>query len=96
MEATGIPATTYLSIFGIVVLLICLALTFTGRATPLRAPQKIKGFGVELEISVLTLLVLIGFCLSISGTTRFFRIAFRREISCNASSPPVSYNSLNR
>jgi hypothetical protein len=67
MEATGISATTYLSIFGIVVLLICLALTFTGRATPLRAPQKIKGFGVELEISVLTLLVLVGFCLSISS-----------------------------
>src|SRR5205814_6131603 len=33
---------------------------------------------------------------SISGDVRFFRIGLRRLISCNASSPPLSYSSLNR
>jgi hypothetical protein len=33
---------------------------------------------------------------SISGDVRFFRIDFLRLISCNASSPPLSYSSLKR
>ena len=33
---------------------------------------------------------------SISLGVRFFKIGFRRLISCKASSPPLSYNSLNR
>ena len=33
---------------------------------------------------------------SISGGVRFFRIGLRRLISCSASSPPLSYNSLKR
>jgi hypothetical protein len=32
----------------------------------------------------------------ISGGVRFFRIGLRRLISCSASSPPLSYSSLNR
>lgn len=67
MDLTNLSATTYLSIFGVVVLLICIALIFSQRATPLRTPQRIRGFGVELEISVLTLLVLVGFILSLSS-----------------------------
>ncbi|MBA3357584.1 MAG: hypothetical protein H0U18_16915 [Pyrinomonadaceae bacterium] len=67
MDLTSLSATTYLSIFGVVVLFICIALIFTERATPLKTPQRIKGFGVELEISVLTLLVLVGLILSLSS-----------------------------
>lgn len=67
MDLANISTTTYLSIFGVLVLLICITLIFTQRATPLRTPQRIKGFGVELEISVLTLLVLVGFVLSLSS-----------------------------
>ena len=33
---------------------------------------------------------------SISGATRFLRTGFLRLISCSASSPPLSYSSLNR
>src|SRR6516225_7909135 len=33
---------------------------------------------------------------SISTGVRFFRIGLRRLISCNASSPPLSYSSLKR
>jgi uncharacterized membrane protein YfcA len=65
-----LSATDYLSIFGILVLLICIALIFTRRATSLREPQRIRRFGVELEISVLTLLVLIGFALCPESTCR--------------------------
>lgn len=67
MNLPKLSATDYLSVFGIIVLLICIALIFSRRATPLKAPQRIRGFGVELEISVLTLLVLVGFILSLSS-----------------------------
>jgi len=68
MDLANTPIVTYLSIFGVVILLICITLILTQRAiTPLRTPEKIKAFGVELEVSVLTLLVLIGFVLSISS-----------------------------
>jgi hypothetical protein len=67
MDLTNLYGTTYLSIFGVVILLICIALIFSQRATPLRTPQRIRGFGVELEISVLTLLVLVGLILSLSS-----------------------------
>src|SRR5262249_32858429 len=33
---------------------------------------------------------------SISGAVRFFNTGLRRLISCSASSPPLSYNSLKR
>ena len=67
MDLASTPTVTYLSIFGVVILFICVILILTKRAlTPIR-PEKIKAFGVELEISVLTLLVLVGFVLSISS-----------------------------
>jgi hypothetical protein len=67
MRLLTLSATDYLSIFGIIILLISIALIFSGRATSLKAPQRIRGFGVELEISVLTLLVLVGLTLSLSS-----------------------------
>lgn len=68
MDLANTSPISYLSIFGVVILFVCVTLILTQRAiTPLRTPEKIKAFGVELEISVLTLLVLVGFLLSISS-----------------------------
>jgi len=55
-----------LTLLGAVVLLACLALVFTPLGEKLKTPQRIKGFGVDLEVSVLTVFVLIGCLLSLS------------------------------
>jgi hypothetical protein len=55
-----------LTLLGALLLLACLALVFTPLGNRLKTPQKIKGFGVDLEVSVLTVFVLIGFILSLS------------------------------
>jgi len=57
-----------LSLLGIIVLLVCLVLIGMKRVPELSVPQKLKGFGLDLNISVVTLLVLVGFVLALSST----------------------------
>ena len=67
MDLQNTPLITYLSFAGIFVLFLCIILIIFRKTDQIKAPEKIKAFGVELEISVLTILVLIGFLLSISS-----------------------------
>jgi len=57
-----------LSLLGIVVLLACLLLIGLRRVPELSAPQKLKGFGMDLNVSIVTLLVLVGLVLSLTST----------------------------
>lgn len=57
-----------LSLLGIVVLLVCLVLIGMKRVPELSVPQKLKGFGLDLNISVVTLLVLVGLVLALTST----------------------------
>ena len=57
-----------LSLLGIVVLLACLVLIGLKRVPALSAPQKLKGFGLDLNVSVVSLLVLVGLVLALSST----------------------------
>lgn len=57
-----------LSLLGIVVLVACLLMVATRRIPELKAPQVIKGFGVDLNVSVITLLVLVGLVLALTST----------------------------
>lgn len=57
-----------LSLFGIVFLFACLILIALKRVPELKSPQQIKGLGLDLNISLITLLVLVGLVLSLSST----------------------------
>jgi len=57
-----------LSLLGIVVLLACLLLIGFKRVPELSVPQKLKGFGLDLNVSVVTLLVLAGLVLALTST----------------------------
>lgn len=57
-----------LSLLGIVVLIVCLVLIGLGRVPELSVPQKLKGFGLDLNVSVVTLLVLVGLVLALTST----------------------------
>lgn len=56
-----------LSVAGIVFLFICLVLIAFNRVPTLKSPQVIKAFGIELDVSIVTVLVLVGFVLSLSS-----------------------------
>lgn len=57
-----------LSLVGIVILLACLVLIGLKRVPELRSPQIIKGLGLDLNISLITLLVLVGLLLALTST----------------------------
>jgi hypothetical protein len=57
-----------LSLLGIVVLLACLIMIALNKIPELSVPQKLKGFGLDLNISVVTLLVLVGLVLALTST----------------------------
>jgi len=49
-------------------LFICLILILFNRVPTVRTPQKIKAFGIEMDVSVITVLVLVGLVLSLTST----------------------------
>jgi hypothetical protein len=57
-----------LSIVGILFLVVCLVLISLGRVQSLRTPEKIKAFGVDLNVSIITILVLVGLTMSLTST----------------------------
>lgn len=57
-----------LSFLGILILLACLVLIVTKRVPELKSPQIIKGLGLDLNISLITLLVLVGLVLALTST----------------------------
>lgn len=57
-----------LSFLGIIILLACLVLIATKRVPELKSPQIIKGLGLDLNISLITLLVLVGLVLALTST----------------------------
>lgn len=57
-----------LSFLGIIILLACLVLIATKRVPELKSPQIIKGLGLDLNISLITLLVLVGLLLALTST----------------------------
>jgi hypothetical protein len=67
MNLSGLNMNSVLTICGILVLLFCLMLIFTQRGAKFKERQILRGFGLELEVSVLTLLVLVGFTLSLAS-----------------------------
>ncbi|HEX8141179.1 MAG TPA: hypothetical protein VF553_01185 [Pyrinomonadaceae bacterium] len=67
MHLSDLTINSFLTICGILVLLLCLFLIFTQRGAKFKERQILRGFGLELEISVLTLLVLVGFTLSLAS-----------------------------
>jgi hypothetical protein len=64
------PQTTslLLSFLGILILVSCLVLIATKRVPELKSPQIIKGLGLDLNISLITLLVLVGLVLALTST----------------------------
>lgn len=57
-----------LSLLGVLILLSSLALIATKRVPELKSPQIIKGLGLDLNISLITLLVLVGLILALTST----------------------------
>ncbi|MEP6636986.1 MAG: hypothetical protein ABJB97_09690 [Acidobacteriota bacterium] len=57
-----------LSLLGIVILLACLILIGTKRVPELRSNQTIRALGIDLNISLITLLVLVGLVLALTST----------------------------
>jgi hypothetical protein len=56
-----------LSVAGVLFLFLCLLLIALNRVPSLRSPQVIKALGVELDVSIITVLVLVGFTLAVSS-----------------------------
>jgi hypothetical protein len=72
--------TLVISVLGMFVLLICLLLLFTGRAEKLGQPQKIRGLGLDLEVSALGLIVLVGFIMALSSI--YFQVrSFEKQLA---------------
>jgi hypothetical protein len=57
-----------LSLVGILFLVACLVLISLGRVQSLRTPEKIKAFGVDLNVSAITILVFVGLTMSLTST----------------------------
>jgi hypothetical protein len=64
---TGQTIALVLSATGIAFLFICLLLIAFNRVPTLKSPQVIKALGIELDVSIITVLVLVGFTLSVSS-----------------------------
>jgi len=64
---SGQTISLLLSVAGLVFLFICLLLIAFNRVPTLKSPQIIKALGIELDVSVITVLVLVGFTLSVSS-----------------------------
>src|SRR5262245_52129694 len=56
-----------LSVAGLVFLFLCVLLISLKREPSLRSRQVIKAFGIELDVSIITVLVLFGFTLAASS-----------------------------
>jgi hypothetical protein len=81
-----------LSLLGIVILLVCLILIGTKRVPELKSNQTIKAMGIDLNISLITLLVLVGLTLALTSTYLQIRnydekltVAERKEASLEAA-----------
>jgi hypothetical protein len=59
--------TLVMSVAGVVFLFLCLLLIALNRVPTLKAPQVIKALGIELDVSIITVLVLVGFTLAASS-----------------------------
>ena len=57
-----------LSLLGIFILLVCLVLIASKRVPELKSTQTIKAWGLDLNISLITLLVLVGLVLALTST----------------------------
>lgn len=68
MQLTPQTVSLLLSLLGIVILLACLVLIGLKRVPELKSPQIIKGLGLDLNISLITLLVLVGLLLALTST----------------------------
>jgi hypothetical protein len=64
---SGQSMSLVLSVAGVVFLFICLLLIALNRVPSLKTPQVIKALGIELDVSIITLLVLVGFALAVSS-----------------------------
>lgn len=64
---SGQTMSLMLSAAGVVFILISFLLVLFNRVPSLKTPQQIKALGVELDVSVITVLVLVGFVLSLTS-----------------------------
>jgi len=64
---TNQTTTLILSLVGVLILFICLVLILTNRAPAINVHQKIKGFGLDMDVSLITILVIVGLVLALSS-----------------------------
>ena len=57
-----------LSLFGICFLVVCLLLISLNRVPSLKSSEKIKAFGVDVNVSAITILVFVGLSMSLTST----------------------------
>jgi len=64
---SGQAMSLMLSVAGVIFILISFLLIAFNKVPSLKVPQQIKALGVELDVSVITVLVLVGFVLSLTS-----------------------------
>jgi hypothetical protein len=65
---SGQTMSLVLAAAGVAFLFICLLLILFNRVPTLKSPEVIRAFGVELNVSIITILVLVGFVMALSST----------------------------